>query len=109
MLNESEPQLTNQETEKPILYITWGGGGHESEYVIDFSNYNLNKFIPNDMANEIQAKLNERGNGWTVTNRGSRLEIVLYDEEKMKLVRNDEVVLDVIEEIFKDKYELELV
>jgi hypothetical protein len=66
---------------KPVLvaymppdtsYLSYGGGGHDKEYLVNVAGHDHENYIPNSMS----TKLAELLPGFDVCNRGSRIEVV---------------------------------
>lgn len=79
-----------------IVNLEFGGQGHEDEYVLTLHKnlYAEAEDLPSEWEGEIKERL---GEGWTVLNRGFRIEIappkLKHDEEQEQFV--NQVVTDV--------------
>lgn len=101
---KSREQITPPETETPKLgaWTSFGGSGHEGEYLVNLEDCDWNNYIPQNIPQKIQDIL---GDEWDVSNRGTRLEI-MHKREYGK--QNDELVYSAIKEALKDKYNLKI-
>ncbi|NQT49734.1 hypothetical protein HQ571_03515 [Candidatus Kuenenbacteria bacterium] len=89
--------------EKPKAYISFGGGGHDGEYMLNLEDCDHRSFIPQSLADQISAEL---GGEWDVSNRGTRIEVYYVDEYGH---RDDEKVTAAIRKALGSQYDIEII
>ena len=73
--------------------VEFGLPGHEEEYVLDLEGFDMDHFIPSEIERDLEKEL---GKEWSISNRGTRLEIV---NNKKYGSRDDEKIRDAISKV----------
>jgi hypothetical protein len=99
---ESENPLNNDLARRPHAYLEFGGPGHETEYVfrIQATKYSMAEGAPDHWEQELLAAL---GEGWSVADRGARIEITPPNSRRS--VETDGQLRRVIKSLIGENYE----
>jgi hypothetical protein len=100
---EIEKESHLEKEPKPIAHVMFGSPGHEKEYVLNIypGKYSMAEEIPYGWENRLEKLL---GKGWSVMNRGARIEIMPPDLKRT--AETDAKVTEAIKSIIGNDYEL---